>query len=95
MADAERRDTGPARRDEARRLLAGGSGHVHLVGIGGTGMCGIAEVLLNLRYIVSGSDLVDSETVQRLRRLGGTVHTGHAAGLMRRGLSCGYATWFP
>ena len=53
---------------------------IHLVGIGGTGMCGIAEVLLNLRYTVSGSDLVDSETVHRLRRLGGTIHTGHAAG---------------
>ena len=34
--------------------------HVHFVGIGGAGMCGIAEVLLNLGYVVSGSDLVDS-----------------------------------
>jgi len=53
--------------------------HIHFVGIGGAGMSGIAEVLINLGYAVSGSDMADSATVQRLRHLGATVHTGHAA----------------
>jgi UDP-N-acetylmuramate--alanine ligase len=51
---------------------------VHLVGIGGTGMCGIAEVLLNLGFEVSGSDLRESEVVRRLRSLGARVAIGHA-----------------
>src|SRR4030067_3585370 len=50
---------------------------VHFVGIGGIGMSGIAEVLLNLGYRVSGSDLVESETTLRLRGLGAEVMTGH------------------
>ncbi len=49
---------------------------VHFVGIGGIGMSGIAEVLLNLGYAVSGSDLVDSETTRRLQRLGVQVELG-------------------
>lgn len=53
--------------------------HIHMVGIGGSGMSGIAEVLLNLGYEVSGSDLRDSPAVARLRTLGATVHRGHAA----------------
>lgn len=52
---------------------------IHMVGIGGTGMCGIAEVLLNLGYQVSGSDLQENEATQRLARLGATIHRGHAA----------------
>jgi UDP-N-acetylmuramate--alanine ligase len=52
--------------------------HVHFIGIGGIGMSGIAELLLNLGYRVSGSDLADSEITGRLRKLGGTVYTGHA-----------------
>ena len=52
--------------------------NLHLVGIGGSGMCGIAEVLINLRYTVSGSDLANGEVVARLRRLGGRVFIGHA-----------------
>ena len=52
---------------------------IHFVGIGGTGMNGIAEVLLNLGFQVSGSDLRAGASVQRLRRLGATVHIGHAA----------------
>jgi UDP-N-acetylmuramate--alanine ligase len=52
---------------------------VHFVGIGGSGMSGIAEVLLNLGYQVSGSDLWDGTTTQRLRKLGATVHIGHAS----------------
>ncbi|MCX8519539.1 MAG: Mur ligase domain-containing protein, partial [Methylophilaceae bacterium] len=51
----------------------------HFVGIGGTGMCGIAEVLLNEGFQVSGSDLNHSASVARLQRLGATVHRGHAA----------------
>jgi len=52
---------------------------VHFVGIGGSGMSGIAEVLLNLGYRVSGSDLVESETTLRLKRLGAEVFIGHRA----------------
>ncbi len=53
---------------------------VHFVGIGGIGMSGIAEVLLNLGYAVSGSDLRASEITRRLASLGGRVELGHAAG---------------
>ncbi|WP_373288416.1 UDP-N-acetylmuramate--L-alanine ligase [Legionella impletisoli] len=51
--------------------------HIHFVGIGGAGMCGIAEVLHNEGYCISGSDLSDSRSVQRLKSLGITVHVGH------------------
>jgi UDP-N-acetylmuramate--alanine ligase len=50
---------------------------IHFVGIGGIGMSGIAELLINLGYRVSGSDLKTSETTARLKRLGGTIHAGH------------------
>jgi UDP-N-acetylmuramate--alanine ligase len=53
---------------------------VHFVGIGGIGMSGIAEVLKNLGYTVSGSDLKGSATTERLRALGVRVHEGHRAG---------------
>ncbi len=53
--------------------------HVHFVGIGGSGMSGIAEVLLNLGYQVSGSDLSENSVTQRLVRLGATVKVGHEA----------------
>jgi UDP-N-acetylmuramate--alanine ligase len=49
---------------------------VHFVGIGGIGMSGIAEVLLTLGYVVSGSDLIESETTRRLARLGARIHLG-------------------
>src|SRR5215813_5815831 len=52
---------------------------IHFVGIGGIGMSGIAEVLLNLGYQVSGSDLVESETTRRLAALGATLSYGHRA----------------
>jgi UDP-N-acetylmuramate--alanine ligase len=52
---------------------------IHFVGIGGIGMSGIAEVLLNLGYAVSGSDLKESDTTRRLVALGGRVAKGHAA----------------
>src|SRR5512137_1672249 len=51
---------------------------IHFVGIGGIGMSGIAEVLLNLGYKVSGSDLRGSETTERLASLGGEIHIGHS-----------------
>jgi UDP-N-acetylmuramate--alanine ligase len=51
--------------------------HVHLVGIGGAGMSGIAEVLLNLQFVVSGSDLKMSDVTDRLKKLGARVHSGH------------------
>ncbi len=53
--------------------------HVHFVGIGGSGMSGIAEVLLNLGYQVSGSDLADNIATRRLRTMGAEVHVGHAS----------------
>ena len=53
--------------------------HLHFVGIGGIGMSGIAEVLANLGYIVSGSDLTSSETTQRLEGCGCRVSVGHSA----------------
>ncbi len=51
--------------------------HIHLVGIGGSGMSGIAEVLLTLGYKVTGSDLSPSETTKRLEELGGRIFLGH------------------
>ncbi|MDR3018357.1 UDP-N-acetylmuramate--L-alanine ligase [Delftia acidovorans] len=53
--------------------------HIHFVGIGGAGMSGIAEVLHNLGYAISGSDLSDSATLRRLAGLGIATHVGHAA----------------
>ncbi len=50
---------------------------IHFVGIGGTGMCGIAEVLFNLGYTVSGSDIKESSVTQRLVELGVKVEIGH------------------
>ncbi|MCX8256450.1 MAG: UDP-N-acetylmuramate--L-alanine ligase [Beijerinckiaceae bacterium] len=52
-------------------------GPIHFVGIGGIGMSGIAEVLLNLGYTVQGSDASENANVQRLREKGATVHIGH------------------
>jgi UDP-N-acetylmuramate--alanine ligase len=53
--------------------------HIHFVGIGGSGMSGIAEVLLNQGYVISGSDLVLGAAAQRLASLGAQVHMGHDA----------------
>ena len=53
--------------------------HIHFIGIGGSGMSGIAEVLLNLGYIISGSDLADSSTLRRLAGLGIKTFVGHSA----------------
>ncbi|MDC9725042.1 MAG: UDP-N-acetylmuramate--L-alanine ligase [Gammaproteobacteria bacterium] len=51
--------------------------HIHFIGIGGVGMGGIAEVLLNLGYQVSGSDLANNALIEHLRELGATVMIGH------------------
>ena len=51
---------------------------IHMVGIGGSGMSGIAEVLLNLGYAVHGSDIAESAPVLRLRELGAEIGIGHA-----------------
>ena len=53
--------------------------HIHFVGIGGIGMSGIAEILLNLGYTVSGSDQKRNETIERLERLGAKIVIGHQA----------------
>lgn len=50
---------------------------IHFIGIGGIGMSGIAEVLFNLGYVVTGSDLKASQTTERLKGMGIKVHTGH------------------
>jgi UDP-N-acetylmuramate--alanine ligase len=50
---------------------------IHFVGIGGSGMSGIAEVLHNMGFTVSGSDISESETVKRFKAMGITVHLGH------------------
>ena len=51
--------------------------HIHFVGIGGSGMSGIAEVLVTQGYAVTGSDLNESPSIERLRGLGATIHIGH------------------
>lgn len=53
--------------------------NIHFVGIGGSGMSGIAEVLLNLGYVISGSDLGSNAATKRLSKLGAKVTLGHAA----------------
>ena len=56
---------------------------IHFIGIGGIGMSGIAEVLLNLGYYISGSDLRASDITQRLGAMGAEIYLGHAAGNLR------------
>jgi UDP-N-acetylmuramate--alanine ligase len=51
--------------------------HIHFVGIGGAGMSGIAEVLANLGYQVSGSDLAENAATKRLKSLGATISLNH------------------
>ncbi len=62
-------------KDRMRRIHV-----IHFVGIGGSGMCGIAEVLVNLGYAVQGSDLKAGDATQRLEKLGARVMIGHRAG---------------
>ena len=61
--------------------MYGKNHHIHFVGIGGIGMSGIAELLLNLGYSVSGSDLNKTAITERLAELGGTISHGHSAEL--------------
>jgi UDP-N-acetylmuramate--alanine ligase len=78
-------DSGADARVERRRTLRPDPSvsmrrirRIHFVGLGGAGMGGIAEVMLNLGYRVTGSDLQDNAVLGRLRRLGARVHLGHA-----------------
>lgn len=57
--------------------MYGKIGRIHMVGIGGSGMCGIAEVLLNMGYAVSGSDLARTPVIDRLSSLGAMIAIGH------------------
>ena len=59
--------------------MYGQTHRIHFIGIGGSGMSGLAEVLLNMGYQVTGSDLKASDVTQRLVEQGGRVFTGHAA----------------
>jgi UDP-N-acetylmuramate--alanine ligase len=70
----EERRAQPERRDRMRRINT-----IHFVGVGGSGMSGIAAVLLNLGYAVQGSDLRESAVTQWLRGLGAHITIGHAA----------------
>lgn len=74
-------DRGPAlgQSTEPGVVLPGLPARVHFVGIGGIGMSGIAEVLCNLEFSVSGSDLKKSKNTDRLEKLGAVVTEGHAA----------------
>jgi UDP-N-acetylmuramate--alanine ligase len=66
-------------RDRGGRTMKtfGKAKHIHLVGIGGIGMSGIAELLINLGYMVSGSDIKETEVTRHLSDLGGAVFQGH------------------
>ncbi len=68
------RRAAPDRRDRMRRINT-----IHFVGIGGSGMGGIAEVLINLGYAVQGSDLKDNAVTNHLARIGARVFIGHVA----------------
>ena len=70
------RALGAARR---ARVMKHAVKHIHFVGVGGAGMSGIAEILHNLGYTVSGSDQADSATSRRLAELGIRVFIGHDA----------------
>lgn len=68
------RRASPDRRDRMRRINT-----IHFVGIGGSGMGGIAEVLINLGYAVQGSDLKENAVTQHLGRIGARISIGHVA----------------
>src|SRR5690606_6363169 len=65
--------------DESGAVMKHAIRHIHFVGVGGAGMSGIAEVLLNLGYTVSGSDLGVNAATQRLKDMGARIHQGHDA----------------
>jgi UDP-N-acetylmuramate--alanine ligase len=74
MSDSLSHSLSSSLNDRMRRIST-----IHLVGIGGSGMGGIAEVLVNLGYEVQGSDLKANAVTQRLKRLGAKIFIGHAA----------------
>ena len=74
MSDSLSHTLSSSMNDRMRRIST-----IHLVGIGGSGMGGIAEVLVNLGYEVQGSDLKSNSVTQRLKRLGAKIFIGHAA----------------
>jgi UDP-N-acetylmuramate--alanine ligase len=74
MSDGLSQSLSSSLNDRMRRIST-----IHLVGIGGSGMGGIAEVLVNLGYEVQGSDLKANAVTQRLKRLGAKIFIGHAA----------------
>jgi len=74
MSDTLSHSLSSSMNDRMRRIST-----IHLVGIGGSGMGGIAEVLVNLGYEVQGSDLKSNSVTQRLKRLGAKIFIGHAA----------------
>jgi len=74
MSDTLSHSLSSSMNDRMRRIST-----IHLVGIGGSGMGGIAEVLVNLGYEVQGSDLKSNAVTQRLKRLGAKIFIGHAA----------------
>lgn len=65
--------------------------HIHFVGIGGAGMCGIAEVLKNQGYKVSGSDIKASKTTAQLEENGIKVYIGHSQIILKMPM----LLWFP
>jgi len=69
---------------ETSDVIFGRVKRIHLIGIGGTGMSGIAEILLNLGFEVSGSDLAATETTERLEKLGASIARGHGSELAAR-----------
>src|ERR1700723_3444567 len=74
MSEGKRKSDRTRIEDRMRRIH-----RIHLVGVGGSGMGGIAEVLINLGYKVQGSDLKTNAVTQRLARLGATIFIGHSA----------------
>jgi UDP-N-acetylmuramate--alanine ligase len=64
---------------EGANNLTGHNNRIHFIGIGGTGMSGIAKILMNMGYTVSGSDLKVSEALIRLKDEGARVFIGHDA----------------
>ena len=75
--------------------MYGRTHRIHFIGVGGVGMSGIAEVLLNMGYQVSGSDLRSSEATERLVQLGGRIFTGHAASNIEGSQVVVYSTAVP
>lgn len=57
---------------------------IHFVGIGGSGMCGIAGVLINMGYSISGSDICENDNTRRLRAMGATVYIGHSENNLKK-----------